>query len=116
MNEVPLNGRKEAINVNFFRKKTITFDPTGKQIYSRTESWVISLEVTAELAPLFVRGAKTRWKVENECFNTLKNQSYHLTHNDGHGEKHLSFNFHQLTLLAFTLHQIAKLCDIAYQP
>ncbi len=62
-----------------------------------------------------MRGAKSRWKLENECFNTLKNQGYHLTHNYGHGEKHLSFNFYQLTLLAFTLHQIAELCDGGYQ-
>ncbi len=115
MNNVPLKGLDEAVNVNLFRKKTIIFDSTGKQIRCRTESWITSLEVTAEFVPLFVKGAKTRWKVENECFNTLKNQGYHLTHNDGHGEKHLAFNFYQLTLLAFTLHQIAELCDIAYQ-
>lgn len=51
----------------------------------------------------------------HECFNTLKNQGYHLTHNYGHGEKHLAFNFYLLTLLAFTLHQIAELCDIAFK-
>ena len=33
----------------------------------------------------------------------------------GMGEKHLAFNFYWLTLLAFTLHQIAALCDIAFQ-
>jgi hypothetical protein len=71
--------------------------------------------VKAELVSLLVKGAKTRWKIENECFNTLKNQGYHLTHNYGHGEKHLAFNFYQLTLLAFTLQQVAELCDIAYQ-
>ena len=56
-----------------------------------------------------------RWKVENECFNTLKNQGYHLMHNYGHGEKHLTFNFYQLTLLAFMLHQIAELCDNVFK-
>jgi len=113
MNDVPLKGGDDAINVNFFRKKTISFDLTGKQIYCRTEGWVTSLELTANNVRLFVRGAKTRWKIENECFNTLKNQGYHLTHNYGHGEKHLAFNFYQLTLLAFILHQTAELCDIA---
>ena len=53
--------------------------------------------------------------MENECFNTLKNQGYHLTHNYGHGEKHLAFNFYLLTLLAFTLHQVSELCDIAFK-
>ncbi len=115
MNKVPLNGGDEAIEVNFFRKKTITLDPMGKEIACRIESWITSLEVTTKLVRLFVQGAKTRWKVENECFNTLKNQGDHLTHNYGHGERHLAFNFYQLTLLAFTLHQIAELCDMADQ-
>ncbi len=115
MNNVPLAAGEDTIRVNFFRKKTLTFDALGIEAHCRTESWVTSFEVTAELVRLFVRGAKTRWKVENECFNTLKNQGYHLTHNYGHGEKNLAFNFYQLTLLAFTLHQVAELCDIAYQ-
>ena len=115
MNDVPLHGGKDAIRVIFFRKKTITFDPTGKQTHCRTESWVTDFVVSAKTVVLFTRGAKSRWKVENECFNTLKNQGYHLTHNYGHGEKHLAFNFYLLTLLAFLLHQVAELCDIAFQ-
>ena len=35
-----------------------------------------------------VKGGRARWKIENEAFNTLKNQGYHLEHNFGHGEKH----------------------------
>jgi hypothetical protein len=27
-----------------------------------------------------VRGARARWKIENETFNTLKNQGYHIEH------------------------------------
>ena len=38
-----------------------------------------------------------------------------MTHNYGHGEKHLAFNFYQVTLLAFTLQQVSELCDMAYQ-
>jgi hypothetical protein len=47
-----------------------------------------------------------QFKVENEYFNTLKNQGYHLTHNYWHGENHLAFNFYLVTLLAFTLRYI----------
>lgn len=115
MNDVPLHGGKDAIRVNYFRKKTITFDPAGKQKSQRTESWVTDIEVNGENVLLFTRGAKSRWKVENECFNTLKNQGYHLTHNYGHGEKYLAFNFYLLTLLAFLFHQISELCDISFQ-
>ncbi len=96
-------------------EKTTTFNLIGEVIRLRVESWLTSLEVTDERVRLLVLGAKTRWKVENECFNTLKNQGYHLTHNYGHGEKNLSFNFYQLTVLAFTLHQVSELCDLSYQ-
>lgn len=115
MNNVPLNGGVKAINVNYFCKKTLTIDPFGEVIKTRTESWVTDLEVTQENIVLYVRGAKARWKVENECFNTLKNQGYNLKHNYGHGEKNLSCNFYLLTVLAFMLHQISELCDIAFQ-
>jgi len=114
-NNTPLNGNNETINVNYFCKKTITTDPFGNSIRTRTESWVTDLTVTEDNIMVFVRGAKSRWKVENECFNTLKNQGYHLNHNYGHGENNLSFNFYLLTTMSFMLHQIAELCDIAFQ-
>ena len=37
-----------------------------------------------------MRAGRCRWKVENETFNTLKNQGYNLEHNYGHGKKHLA--------------------------
>jgi hypothetical protein len=33
---------------------------------------------------------------DNETFNTLKNQGYHIEHNYGHGEKNLSMMFFML--------------------
>ena len=57
-----------------------------------------------------VRAARARWKIENEGFNTLKNQGYHLEHNFGHGHQHLSTLF-VLNLLAFFMHQIFELVD-----
>ena len=48
-----------------------------------------------------VRAGRARWKIENETFNTLKNQGYHLKHNFGHGDRHLSEAFFVLNLLAF---------------
>jgi len=32
-----------------------------------------------------MQGARARWRIENETFNTLKNQGYHFEHNFGHG-------------------------------
>ena len=62
-----------------------------------------------------VRAARARWKIENEGFNTLKNQGYHLEHNFGHGDQHLSEAFFTLNLLAFFIHQIFELVDGLYQ-
>ena len=57
-----------------------------------------------------MRGGRARWKVENEAFNTLKNQGYRFEHNFGHGYKHLSSIFTHLMLLAFMVDQIQQLC------
>ncbi len=55
-----------------------------------------------------MRGARARWKIENETFNTLKNQGYHLEHNFGLGKKHLSEVFVCLMMLAFLIDQILQ--------
>ena len=34
-----------------------------------------------------MRGGHVRWKIENETFNTLKNQGRHFEHNYGPGKK-----------------------------
>ena len=62
-----------------------------------------------------VRAARARWKIENEGFNTLKNQGYHLKHNFGHGDRHLSEALFVVNLLAFFMHQIFELVDGMYQ-
>lgn len=62
-----------------------------------------------------VKAGRCRWKIENECFNTLKNQGYCIEHNYGHGEKNLSINFYLLTLIAFSFHQVFELTDKLYQ-
>ena len=64
---------------------------------------------------MLVRAGRARWKIENETFNTLKNQGYHIEHNYGHGNQYLSMNFFVLNLLAFFVHQILELCDLSYQ-
>ena len=84
-----------------------------KMTYRNT--WVTDLVPTEENIADLVLAGRARWKIENETFNTLKNQGYHLEHNFGHGEKHLSFNFFLLNLVAFLLHQIHQLCDPLYQ-
>ncbi len=103
-NGIPLHGEKEAIHVHCFCKKLLTRGPDGEEVVRRTESWVTDLEVNSDDVVLFTNGAKSRWKIENECFNTLKNQGCHLEHNYGHGVKNLAFKFYLLALLSFLFH------------
>jgi hypothetical protein len=78
-------------------------------------SWVTDFTITAENAELLMRGGRSRWKIENETFNTLKNQGYHFEHNYGHGEQHLSVVLAMLMMLAFLLDQVPSLCDPLFQ-
>lgn len=73
-------------------------------------SWVTNLDITEENVYQFMRGARARWKIENETFNTLKNQGYHFGHNFGLGKKNLSEVFVMLMMLAFLIDQILQLC------
>ena len=62
-----------------------------------------------------MRGGRARWKIENETFNTLKNQGYHFEHNFGHGEQHLSVVFAMLMMLAFAIDQAQQLACQLFQ-
>lgn len=55
--------------------------------------------------------SRSRWKIENETFNTLKNQGYHFEHNYGHGQQHLATVLALLMLLAFLVDQIQQHCS-----
>ena len=110
INEVPLNGTKGADDVNFFEFKIIK---DNKVTYKN--SWVTDIHIDKSNIKDLVRGARARWKIENETFNTLKNQGYHIEHNYGHGQKNLSMIFFMLNLLAFYTHQVLELTDLLYQ-
>ena len=57
-----------------------------------------------------MRAGRARWKIENETFNTLKNQGYCFEHNFVHGKKNLSTVFAFLMMLAFLIDQIQQRC------
>jgi hypothetical protein len=115
MNEVPLNGRKDSILVNFFRYRMTMIDEQGAEKIVYKSSWVTDLEITTKNIETLVRAGRCRWKDENEIFNVMKNHGYYMDRNYGHGTKNLSFNFYLLTLLAFFFHQIFELTDRQYQ-
>jgi len=110
VNQVPLNGSRNADQVNFFDYSL----QVGEKI-TYHNSWVTDICVSENNVVKLVKAGRARWKIENETFNTLKNQGYHIEHNFGHGQQYLSNNFFVLNLLAFFIHQILELCDRGYQ-
>jgi hypothetical protein len=108
---VPLNGNAETLEVNFFRYQLTATNKKGVRKVTYKNSWVTDLDIIESNIETLVEAGRCRWKIENECFNTLKNQGYNIEHNYGHGENNLSFNFYLLTLLAFYFHQIFELTD-----
>jgi hypothetical protein len=78
-------------------------------------SWITDLALNADTVWDMMRGGRVRWKIENETFNTLKNQGYHLEHNYGHGEQNLSVVLALLMMLAFLVDQVQQLCCPLFQ-
>jgi hypothetical protein len=104
-NGVPLNDSNHDFQVNFI--DCIVTDRKGKKTHF---SWVTDIHVTQDNVYELSRAGKARWKIENETFNTLKNQGYQFEHNFGHGSKHLSHVFGMLMFLAFLVDQVQQRC------
>lgn len=109
-NDVPLNNEHADLTVNFI--DYWEEHPNGKLFLY---ACVTDLSLTAENVAEIVRAGRSRWKVENETFNTLKNQGYHLEHNYGHGKKHLSTVFATLMMLTFLIDQVQETCCHYFQ-
>ena len=104
VNDVPLNASRADVRVNFIAYWEI--GPDQVQHFS----WVTDLRVNKRNVYTLMRGGRARWKIENETFNTLKNQGYNFEHNYGHGEQHLSVVFATIMMLAFLVDQTQQLC------
>jgi len=63
-----------------------TIKAAGKTIFH--SSWVTDIPVTQNNVKTLVVGGRSRWKIENEYFNTLKNQGHNAEHNYGHGTQY----------------------------
>jgi hypothetical protein len=109
-NSVPINDSNYDLAVNF-----LEYTETNHKGKTLRFSWVTNIEITEENIHQIVQGGRARWKIENETFNTLKNQGYEFEHNFGHGYKHLSTVFAMLMMLAFLIDQTQELCDALFQ-
>jgi hypothetical protein len=109
-NQMPLNEANQDLLVNMVEYWEIQ---DGQVVFAG--SWVTDLEVRPDNVSLLVRAGRTRWKIENETFNTLKNQGYHYDHNFGHGENQLSVVLALLMMLAFLVDQTQQLRCALFQ-
>jgi hypothetical protein len=109
--DVPLRASADALPVNWFSVEIR--NANGKRTYFN--SFVTDLPVTAATVAELAACGRARWKIENETFNVLKSNGYHLEHNFGHGHKTLASVLVTFNLLAFAFHTIAQLCVLAWR-
>src|SRR5437016_2192996 len=70
-NNIPLNDSNNDLLVNFIN--CVIRDKKGKVTHF---SWFTDLLVTQDNVYSLARAGRARWHIENETFNTLKNQGY----------------------------------------
>jgi len=104
VNDVPLNESNADVRVNFIEYWEMGDDKV------QHFSWVTDLRVSKRNVFHLMRGGRARRKIENETFNTLKNQGYNFEHNYGHGTQNLSVVFAMVMMLAFLVDQTQQLC------
>lgn len=110
-NHLPLRDGKNSLEVNWC--ELTTTDANGKQHYRN--AFVTNHAINADNVAEIVEAGRARWKVENENNNTLKTQGYHLSHNFGHGKRHLAPTLVSLNLLAFLMHTVLDLDNARYR-
>jgi len=106
LSDVPLRGNADALTVNWLMIEIV--NAAGEVTYRN--SFITDLDVDPNTVVDLAACGCARWKIENESFNVLKNNGYHLEHNFGHGKNNLSTVFVSLNLLAFAFHTV---CDLA---
>jgi hypothetical protein len=106
VNGLSINESNEEVVVNLL--VYVELDAEGQ---THTWAWVTDLTLSTDNVREVARGGRVRWRIENETFNTLKNQGYHFEHNYGHGYKHLAEVFAFLMMLAFLIDQVQQRCN-----
>lgn len=110
VNQLSLNKSNPDLLVNI-----LEYTQIDKNEKMTTFSWVTDIKITEENVYKLMRAGRARWKIENETFNTLKNQDYNLGHNYGLGKKNLSGVFTILMMLAFLIDQAQQLSCWLFQ-
>jgi hypothetical protein len=110
-NDVPLAEGEDAMKVNWC--EVTVSDHQGKVVYHN--GFVSDFPITEQNVAAIVAAGRARWKIENENNNTLKTKGYHLEHNFGHGQEHLSSLLAAMNILAFLYHTFLSFSDEHYR-
>jgi hypothetical protein len=93
------------VSVNY-----LLYEQTDKKGKVTRWTWITNIPLNARSVEPVMRAGRARWKIENETFNTLKNQGYNFEHNYGHGKQNLATILALLMFLAFTVDQMIQRC------
>lgn len=109
MRDVPLNDSKNSCRVT-----VVSLSETKK---GKTTKWMWVTDLTVDFTNIreFTKGGRARWRIENETFNTLKNQGYEFEHNFGHGKKYLHTILAHLMMLSFFIDQCLQNVNKRFQ-
>jgi DNA-binding PadR family transcriptional regulator len=112
VNKVLLRETEPSLIVNWYEVEILD---TAKNKVIYQNSFITNHELNEQNIFSIIVSGRTRWKVENESNNILKNQGYNLEHNFGHGQENLSEILLSLNLLAFLFHNVLDLVNSIYQ-
>ena len=113
-NDLPLNKSNQEVRINFLEHWEIPAKGRYKnqeKVFTFITHHLLKKSTAADIA----EGGRTRSKIENETFNTLKNNGYHFEHNYGHGKKHLASVFVSLMFLMLLIDQVQEACCDIFQ-
>lgn len=102
-NNLALNSTHADVRVNM-----LYYEWTDSKGVTKVFTWISNIKLNKSNVFKVMKMARSRWKIENEVFNTLKNQAYNFEHNFGHGQKNLCTVFAYLMMLAFCIDQIQQ--------
>ncbi|QDT03089.1 hypothetical protein K227x_14690 [Rubripirellula lacrimiformis] len=98
VSDLAFNASNQSLRVNFL----LHFEYNGHSgEVSKRFSWLTNVALDPSLLSKFAARGRSRWRIENETFNTLKNRGYPFEHNYGHGKQDLSTVLMLLMFLAF---------------
>lgn len=112
INKIPLRETEPSLMINWC--EVIIIDCKSEKVIYQN-SFVTNHLINDENIEKIVKAGRTRWKIENETYNVLKNRGYNLEHNFGHGSENLCETLLTLNLLSFLFHNVLDLVNASYQ-